>query len=89
MAGLSVISQVFAEAVNMSGFNGVNDGILGLAYPSLTTGGETPLFYKMWSQSLIPQPIFSFYLNPYVILFFSDDMKLYFQIFFYFFIDFK
>jgi pepsin A len=42
----------------------VNDGILGLAYPSLTSGGETPLFYNMWSQGLISEAIFSFYLDP-------------------------
>jgi len=40
------------------------DGILGLAYPSLTSGGEKPLFFNMWSQDLISEPIFSFYLNP-------------------------
>jgi len=59
-----VKNQVFAEAVNMSGFNGANDGLLGLAYPAYATGGEKPFFYNMWAQNLIPQPIFSFYLNP-------------------------
>ncbi len=67
MDGLSVVNQVFAEVVNMSGFNGTNDGLLGLAYPNLAKGGEAPVFYNMWSQNLIPQAIFSFYLNPYVI----------------------
>ncbi|CAF4174961.1 unnamed protein product [Adineta steineri] len=62
--GLSVVNQVFAEALNMSGFNGVSDGLLGLAYPDLANGGETPLFYNMYAQNLIPQPIFSFYFNP-------------------------
>ncbi|CAF0831114.1 unnamed protein product [Adineta steineri] len=62
--GLSVVNQVFAEALNMSGFNDVSDGLLGLAYPDLATGGETPLFYNMYAQNLIPQPIFSFYFNP-------------------------
>ncbi len=61
-----MVNQVFAEVVNMSDFNGTNDGLLGLAYPNLATGGEAPLFYNMWFQNLIPQPIFSFYLNPYV-----------------------
>ncbi len=61
-----MVNQVFAEVVDMSGFTGVNDGLLGLAYSDLATGGEAPLFYNMWSQNLIPQPIFSFYLNPYV-----------------------
>jgi pepsin A len=40
------------------------DGILGLAYPALATGGEKPLFFNMWSQGLISEAIFSFYLNP-------------------------
>jgi hypothetical protein len=66
VSGLSVVNQVFAEAVYMSGFIGVNDGLLGLAYLNPSTGGETPLFYNMWLQNLILQPIFSFYLNPYV-----------------------
>ena len=64
MAGLAVVNQVFAEATNMSGFNQVNDGLLGLAYQSIASGGEAPVFYNMWSQSLIPQPMFSFYFNP-------------------------
>jgi hypothetical protein len=66
VGGLSVVHQVFAEAVNMSGFTRLNDGLLGLAYPNIAAGGEAPLFYNMWLQNLIPQPIFSFYLDPYV-----------------------
>jgi hypothetical protein len=41
------------------------DGTLGLAYLNLTRGGEQPFFFNMWSQGLIPEPIFSFYLDPY------------------------
>ncbi|CAF1077693.1 unnamed protein product [Adineta steineri] len=62
--GLTVTNQLFAEVLNMSGFDAPEDGILGLAYPDYTSGGETPLFYNMWMQNLIPQPIFSFYFNP-------------------------
>jgi hypothetical protein len=42
----------------------VNDGLLGLGYQSLASGGEKPVFFNMWSQGLIPQAVFSFYLNP-------------------------
>jgi hypothetical protein len=41
------------------------DGTLGLAYRNLSDGGEQPIFFNMWSQGLVPKPIFSFYLNPY------------------------
>ncbi|CAF1284546.1 unnamed protein product [Adineta ricciae] len=63
--GIAVRNQTFAECTSLSGMeNDVNDGILGLAYQSLTTGGEKPVFFNMWSQGLIAEPIFSFYLNP-------------------------
>lgn len=62
---ITVQNQTFAECTVLNGMSGdAFDGTLGLAYPNLTRGGERPLFYNMWSQGLIPQPIFSFYLNP-------------------------
>ncbi|CAF1345504.1 unnamed protein product [Adineta steineri] len=62
---LAVQNQTFAECTSLTGMeNDVNDGILGLAYPNLTSGDEKPFFYNMWSQGLISEPIFSFYLNP-------------------------
>jgi hypothetical protein len=64
VANLSVVNQSFAEAVNMSGFTDVRDGLLGLAYPNIAVGGVAPVFYNMWAQGLIPQAIFSFYFNP-------------------------
>jgi O-antigen ligase len=61
-----VSNQAFAQAKNLSGFSfSLFDGVLGLAYSSLGTRGQTPVFYNMWQQGLIPNPIFSFYLNPY------------------------
>lgn len=58
-------NQTFAECTSLVGMTGdANDGILGLAYPNLATGGKTPLFYKMWSEGLISEAVFSFYLNP-------------------------
>ncbi|CAF3334795.1 unnamed protein product [Rotaria socialis] len=63
--GMAVKNQTFAECTYLVGMTGdINDGILGLAFPSLTSDGEKPFFYNMWSQGLIPQAIFSFYLNP-------------------------
>ncbi|CAF2122559.1 unnamed protein product [Rotaria magnacalcarata] len=63
--GIAVKNQTFAECTSLRGMTGdINDGILGLAFPSLTSDGEKPFFYNMWSQGLIPQAIFSFYLNP-------------------------
>ncbi|CAF0873304.1 unnamed protein product [Didymodactylos carnosus] len=67
VGGVAVRNQIFAEATQTGGFNGVGDyrdGLLGLAYPGIAAGGETPLFYNMWNQGLIPAPIFSFYFNP-------------------------
>ncbi|CAF4524166.1 unnamed protein product, partial [Rotaria sp. Silwood2] len=65
IGNLSVLNQAFAQANNISGFSSSTfDGVLGLAYPSLGTPGQIPIFYNMWQQGLIPNPIFSFYFNP-------------------------
>ncbi len=65
VSGISVKNQPFAECTSLKGMSGdAFDGTLGLAYPNLITGGEKPLFYNMWSEGLISEAIFSFYLNP-------------------------
>lgn len=56
--------QQFGEAVSQPGQSFADthfDGILGLAYPSLTD--ITPLFDRIMADKLLPQNIFSFYLN--------------------------
>ncbi|CAF1372103.1 unnamed protein product [Rotaria sp. Silwood1] len=51
ISGIAVKNQIFAQCTSLNGMTGdVNDGILGLAYPRLTRGGEKPVFYNMWSQ---------------------------------------
>ncbi|KAM9221988.1 pepsin A-like [Dugong dugon] len=42
------------------------DGILGLAYPSISASGATPVFDNIWDQGLISEDLFSVYLS-------SDD----------------
>ncbi|CAF3437460.1 unnamed protein product [Rotaria sp. Silwood1] len=65
IGNLSILNQAFAQANNISGFSSSTfDGVLGLAYPSIGTSGQIPIFYNMWQQGLIPDPIFSFYFNP-------------------------
>ncbi|XP_010755393.1 gastricsin [Larimichthys crocea] len=39
------------------------DGILGLSYPSISAGGETPVMDNMISQNLLDANIFAFYLS--------------------------
>uniref|UniRef100_A0A8C3BTI0 pepsin A n=1 Tax=Cairina moschata TaxID=8855 RepID=A0A8C3BTI0_CAIMO len=40
------------------------DGFLGLAFPSISSSGATPIFDNMMSQGLVSQDLFSIYLTP-------------------------
>ncbi|XP_040012821.1 napsin-A isoform X2 [Xiphias gladius] len=66
IAGLSVPGQQFGEAVKQPGITFAVarfDGVLGMAYPSISVANVIPVFDKAMAAKLLPQNIFSFYIS--------------------------
>ncbi|XP_026063624.1 cathepsin D-like [Carassius auratus] len=66
LAGLKVPNQQFGEAVKQPGIVFAVarfDGVLGMAYPSISVDGVTPVFDTAMAAKILPQNIFSFYIN--------------------------
>lgn len=65
---ITVSKQTFAEVTDTSGLGlgytiGKFDGILGLAFPSISVDGIPPVFDSMVKQGLVDEPVFAFYLS--------------------------
>jgi phytepsin len=66
IGGVTVQKQVFAEVTGEPGIAFLAagfDGVLGLAFDSISVDSATPVWYNLMSQKLVSQPIFAFYLN--------------------------
>ncbi|XP_062396466.1 pepsin A-like [Sardina pilchardus] len=65
VAGITVSNQIFGLTKTEGLFMEFMpwDGILGLAFPSISEAGATPVFDNMMDQGLVSQQLFSVYLN--------------------------
>ncbi|XP_033827275.1 napsin-A [Periophthalmus magnuspinnatus] len=66
VAGLPLPKQQFGEAVKQPGITFAVarfDGVLGMAYPSISVAKVTPVFDSAMEAKLLPQNVFSFYIN--------------------------
>ncbi|KAK0132417.1 Cathepsin D [Merluccius polli] len=66
VAGLPVPQQQFGEAVKQPGIVFAVarfDGVLGMAYPTISVANVTPVFDTAMAAKLLPQNVFSFYIS--------------------------
>ncbi|KAM3598542.1 uncharacterized protein V6R79_019223 [Siganus canaliculatus] len=66
VAGLPVPGQQFGEAVKQPGITFAVarfDGVLGLAYPTISVAKVVPVFDSAIAAKLLPQNVFSFYIS--------------------------
>uniref|UniRef100_A0A1A7ZGS4 Napsin A aspartic peptidase n=1 Tax=Nothobranchius furzeri TaxID=105023 RepID=A0A1A7ZGS4_NOTFU len=66
VAGLPVANQQFGEAVKQPGITFAVarfDGVLGMAYPSISVANVTPVFDTAMAAKLLPQNLFSVFIS--------------------------
>ena len=59
-------NQTFGEVVHHPSVFFINakyDGILGMAFTSVSVKGVTPVFFNMIQQNLVSEKLFAFYLS--------------------------
>ena len=59
-------NQTFAEATKQPGFTFIAakfDGILGMAFPSISVDEVEPVFYTMVDEKLVSKSVFGFWLD--------------------------
>ncbi len=60
--GISITNQAFAVASSANGMSTRPcDGILGMGYEKIATGGENPVVWSMYLAGKLLQPIFGFW----------------------------
>jgi cathepsin D len=66
ISDLQIVHQTFAEAVKEPGITFIAaqfDGILGLAFESISVDAVTPVWYNIMDQHLVDENVFSFWLS--------------------------
>lgn len=66
VAGITVKDQVFGEATNLPGVAFIAskfDGLFGMGYQTISVDHVMPPFQNMVAQKLVPEPVFSFWMN--------------------------
>jgi phytepsin len=66
IGGLKVKQQTFAEVTSEPALTFIAaafDGVLGLAFDSISVDHVTPVWYNLLNQSLVSEPVFAFWLN--------------------------
>jgi len=66
IAGAAVQNQIFAEITNEPGIAFLAagfDGLVGMAFDSISVDHVTPLWYNLLSQGIVTNPVFAFWLN--------------------------
>ncbi|CAF4811521.1 unnamed protein product [Rotaria socialis] len=65
IGGICIANQTFAIATSANGMSTqVNDGLLGMGYQNIATGGEMPVVWSMYLAGQLSLPIFAFWVAP-------------------------